>query len=500
MRPKGFAVPKYGPYIVHLLRGPPIERVFEKDIEGFVAKIQGQRKLAAILAADVVEYSRLMALDELGTHSRLKNVLTEVFRPIVKRHAGRIFKMMGDGALVEFASVNNAVDCAVELQTLLEKEEMQDSKDVAIKMRIGISLGDVIVAGTDLFGNGVNVAARMESLAEPGSICISGNVREHLNNSDTFELVDLGPCLVKNIPQSVQIFRVRRKQEPLKTKAKTTYFEQDIQFCETPDGVQIAYASIGKGPPVVSVSNWLTHLELDFQIPMRRELVRVLSPNRQIVRYDARGSGLSDRDIEDFSLDASVLDLTTVIDALGLEQVSLVGQSQGAAIAVAFAARNPDRVNRLVLCGGYARGRRMRGSQGQIAESDAFITMIKEGWGKELDAYVRMFGAFFMPDANADQLSGFTNLQRKATPPENAASIQLAIDSIDISTELSNVQASTLVFHVREDARAPFEEGRRMAAGIPNARFIPLEGRNHVMLADDPSLERFLSEVCEFLE
>ncbi|SHK49065.1 Adenylate cyclase, class 3 [Shimia gijangensis] len=465
-----------------------------------MAQFQGQRKLAAILAADVVGYSRLMALDELGTHSRLKSVLAELFRPTVKRHGGRIFKMMGDGALVEFTSVNQAVDCAVELQTLLEKEEQQDSEDVAIKMRIGISLGDVIVAGTDLFGNGVNVAARMESLAEPGSVCISGNVREHLNNSDTIKLIDLGPCLVKNIPQPVQVFQVRRNQEMLKTPAKTLSFKQDIQFCETPDGVQIAYATTGEGPPVVSVSNWLTHLELDVQIPMRREFVRVLSPNKQVIRYDARGSGLSDREVEDFSLNSSVLDLTTVIDALGLEQVSLVGQSQGAAVAAAFAARNPNRVNKMVLCGGYARGRRMRGSKGQIAESDAFITLIREGWGKELDAYVRMFGAFFMPDANADQLSAFTNLQRKATPPENAASIQLAIDSIDISTELSNVQASTLVFHVREDARAPFEEGRRMAAGIPNARFIPLEGRNHVMLADDPSLERFLNEVSRFLE
>ena len=142
----------------------------------------------------------------------------------------------------------------------------------------------------------------------------------------------------------------------------------------------------------------------------------------------------------------------------------------------------------------------MRGSEGQIAESDAFITMIREGWGKEIDSYVRMFGAFFMPDANAEQLAGFTNLQRRATPPENAAKIQLVIDSIDISRELADVKAPTLVFHVREDARAPFEEGRRMASGIPNARFIPLEGRNHVMLGDDPSLEYFLNRVSKFLE
>lgn len=464
-----------------------------------VLKVCEVRKLAAILAADIVGYSRLMANDEVGTHTRLKNLMSEVFRPSVKRHAGRIFKVMGDGALVEFASVNRAVACAMDVQKALLEWPQEEQSDDAITMRIGVSLGDVIVDGADLYGHGVNIAARMESLAEPGSICLSGNVIEHLSKIDGFDLVGLGPCRVKGMSEPVNVYRISRSETAPQKQMPFPSIEQNIQFCTTPDGVQIAYATIGQGPPVVSVSNWLTHLELDLQIPMRRELVRLLSPDHQLIRYDARGSGLSDRDVEDFSLDASVIDLTTVIDALGHEQVSLVGQSQGAAIAAAFAARNPDRVKKLVLCGGYARGRRMRGSEGQIAESDAFITMIKQGWGKELDAYVRMFGAFFMPDANADQLSGFTNLQRKATPPENAASIQLAIDSIDITAELSDIEAPTLVFHVREDARAPFEEGRRMAAGIPNARFIPLEGRNHVMLGDDPSLKRFLDEVAEFL-
>ena len=458
------------------------------------------RKLAAILAADVAGYSRLMANDELGTHTRLKQVMTEVLKPSVKRHSGRIFKVMGDGALVEFSSVNKAVACAAEIQAALakwgEKEQLKD----AIKMRIGVSLGDVIVDGADLFGNGVNIAARMESLAEPGSICLSGNVIEHLNIDKGFSLVGLGPCCVKNIPEPVEVYQIKYEQCAQEKAANLPSIEQDIRFCTTPDGVQIAYATIGQGPPVVSVSNWLTHLDLDLQIPMRRAFVQRLAPDHQVIRYDARGSGLSDRKVEDFSLDASVMDLTTVINELGHEQIALVGQSQGAAIAAAFAARNPERVTKLVLCGGYARGRRMRGSAGEIAESDAFITMIKQGWGKELDAYVRMFGAFFMPDANTDQLSSFTNLQRKATPPENAAGIQLAIDKIDITNELSNVKAPTLVFHVREDARALFEEGRRMAAGIPNARFIPLEGRNHVMLKDDPSLKRFLDEVSDFLK
>lgn len=458
------------------------------------------RKLAAILAADVVRYSLLMAGDEAGTHARLKEVLACVFRPAVRRHGGRIFKLMGDGALVEFASVNDAVNCAVEIQSLMAERQNAVTPEEAIRMRIGISLGDVIVDGADLFGNGVNLAARMESLAEPDTICISGNVREHISDSAEFTIAGLGPCHVKNIPSPVDVFQIALAQRGEVQTSAPADIEQQIRFCTTPDGVRIAFATAGSGPPVVSVSNWLTHLELDFHIPMRRALNTLLTPDHQVVRYDARGSGLSDREIADFSLDASVRDLASVIAALGHDRVSLIGQSQGAAIAAAFSARYPDRVNKLVLCGGYARGRRMRGSEGQIAESDAFITMIREGWGKELDAYVRMFGAFFMPDASAEQLSGFTRLQRSATPPENAASIQLAIDSIDISGELQNVKAPALVFHVRDDARAPFEEGRKMAASIPGARFIPLEGRNHVMLDSDPCLKRFLQEVSDFLK
>ncbi len=141
----------------------------------------------------------------------------------------------------------------------------------------------------------------------------------------------------------------------------------------------------------------------------------------------------------------------------------------------------------------------MRGSEGQIAESDAFITMIREGWGKDLDAYVQMFGSFFMPDANVEQLAGFTEFQRKATPPENAARIQLALDRIDISDELTNITAPTLVLHLRGDARAPFEEGLRMAAAIPGARFVPLEGNNHAMLPGEPALLRYLDEIDRFL-
>lgn len=458
-----------------------------------------QRKLAAILAADVVGFSRMMEKDEEGTLTRLRALRRDLFEPIVREHGGRVFKTTGDGALVEFKSASDAVRSAVGIQKAIGERNNGVEDDARIELRIGVSLGDVMIQGSDLFGNGVNVAARMEALAAPGGICISGNVQEHVKGDHEIRLDDLGGHRVKGIESPVRVYRVDIGSHEMADPSSTFPESLQVRFCETSDRVRIAYATLGQGPTVVSVSNWLTHLELDALIPVRRALAERLVPNFRFVRFDARGNGLSDWQVDDISLEASIRDLVAVIEDLNVERFALIGQSQGAAIAAAYAARNPDRVTHLVLYGGYARGRRMRGSAGQIAESDAFVTMIREGWGKNIDAYVRMFGTFFMPDANAEQLAGFTNLQRAATPPENAARIQLAIDSIDISDELPNIAAPALVFHAREDARSPFEEGRRMAAAIPGARFVPLESRNHALLPGEPAIERYLSEVESFL-
>jgi class 3 adenylate cyclase/pimeloyl-ACP methyl ester carboxylesterase len=455
-----------------------------------------ERRLAAILAADVVGYSRLMEDDETGTVERIKQVRNEIYDPVTAQHNGHIFKTTGDGILIEFPSAIGAVASAIAIQDALENLPEQRPDERAIQMRIGISLGDIIADDDDLFGNGVNIAARMESLAEPGSVFISGNVREQIRHDKNFSFKDFGPCIVKNYSEPVHVFQVFRSDNP--TAVQTTATSPEIRFCRSPDGVQIAYAMMGPGPPVVLVNNWLTHLEMDTVLPSRVKMTEVISKDHLFVRFDARGNGLSDWDVEDFSFDAAISDLETVLNAAGLEQVSLLGQSQGAAIAAAFAARNPERVKKLAFYGGYARGRRKRGSDNDIAASDAFITLIRQGWGNELDAYIRMLGAFFMPDATPQQLAGFTNLQRKATTPENAASIQLALDSIDITDEVSKVVAPTLVLHAREDARVPFEEGRRLAASIPGARFIPLESRNHSLQVNEPAFSRYLDEVSRF--
>ncbi len=167
-----------------------------------------QRKLAAILAADVVGFSRMMGEDEAGTLAQLKTLRREIFEPKTAQFGGRIFKNTGDGALAEFASANDAVQCAVEIQRALVRRNADVPEDRRIILRIGISLGDVIVDGDDLYGNGVNVAARMESLAEPGAICISGNVHEHVGKSLDVVFEDLGEQTVKNIDRPVRSYRI----------------------------------------------------------------------------------------------------------------------------------------------------------------------------------------------------------------------------------------------------------------------------------------------------
>ena len=456
-------------------------------------------RLAAILVADVVAFSRLMERDQAGTIDRLKLFRKDVFEPSVTANRGRVFKITGDGALVEFFSAAAAVRAAVQIQSAAREWNERFGGSEPVELRIGISLGEVFAEGGDLMGNAVNVAARLEALAEPGGICISGAVQEHLKHDQEFLLRDLGTCNVKNIAKPVRLYQVDVGPSEPDTTPSLAPERPPISFCRAHDGVKLAYTTQGHGPPVILVSNWLTHLELDWTIAFRRRNIETLSKNHTVVRYDARGNGLSDWDVEDISFETSVADLESIVKTLSLDKFALFGSSQGAAIAAAYAARHPASVTRLFLYGGYARGRRKRGSVGEIAESDAFITMIREGWGKDTDAYVRMFGAFFMPDADTRTLEGFTRYQRSATPPENAARIQLALDNIDITDELSRVTAPTLVLHVRGDARAPFEEGRRMAAAIPNARFIPLEGRNHAILDGEPAQERFLQELEEFM-
>ena len=274
---------------------------------------------------------------------------------------------------------------------------------------------------------------------------------------------------------------------------------QRIRYLQTSDGVKVAWADAGSGPVLVKAANWLTHLEYDWESPVWSSLLREIAAGRRLIRYDARGNGLSDWEVDEISFEAFVRDIESVVEATGLDKFDLLGVSQGAAISVAYAVRYPERVRHLVLYGGFARGRRMRGSQQEIANSDAIATLMRQGWGQENPAFRQMFTSQFIPGATAEQMEWFNDLQRITTSPDNAVRLRHAVDLIDVTDLLPRVQSPTLVLHCRHDAVQPFEEGRRLAAGIPGARFVTLEGRNHIILPGDASWERFFEEVKAFL-
>jgi pimeloyl-ACP methyl ester carboxylesterase/DNA-binding winged helix-turn-helix (wHTH) protein len=275
--------------------------------------------------------------------------------------------------------------------------------------------------------------------------------------------------------------------------------QHEIHFCTAADGVRLAYAEVGQGPPLVKSANWQNHLEYDWHSPVWSPLLHELAKGRRLIRYDERGNGLSDWDVEDISFEAFVRDLEAIVDAVRLDRFDMFALSGGCGIAIAFAVRHPERLRRLVLYGGFARGARKRGSQQQIEMTNAAMTMMRHGWGQENPAFRQLFTSQFIPGGTAEQVQWFNDLQRMTTSPENAARTMSAIADVDVTDLLPLVRVPTLVLHCRDDARVPFEEGRRMAAGIPGARFVALEGRNHVILQGDPAWGRFFDEINAFL-
>jgi serine/threonine protein kinase/pimeloyl-ACP methyl ester carboxylesterase len=276
--------------------------------------------------------------------------------------------------------------------------------------------------------------------------------------------------------------------------------DQQIRFCTSSDGVGIAYATTGSGPPLVKAANWLSHLEVDGKSPVWRHWIRELSRHNTLVRYDERGCGLSDWNVEDFSLEAWVRDLEAVVDALELERFPLLGISQGGPIAIAYATRHPERVSHLILHGSYARGVSHRGLSDQDREErEVLLRLIRVGWGKDHPAFRQVFTSLFIPDGTTEQIQWFNELQRVSATPENAARMFAAFSILDVRGLAPEVRAPTLVLHGTGDMRIPFAEGRLVASLIPGARFVPIESRNHLILESEPGWPRFVGEVRSFL-
>jgi len=274
---------------------------------------------------------------------------------------------------------------------------------------------------------------------------------------------------------------------------------QEIRYCTTSDGVRLAYATTGNGPPLVKASNWLTHLDFEWGSPIWRHWYAAISLHHRLVRYDERGNGMSQRDAPDVSFDTWVRDLETVVDAAGLDRFPLLGISRGGAIAIAYAARHPERVTRLVLYGAFAVGVNHYGTPEQIEARRAFTSLVRLGWGLNNPAFCKTFTCRFIPEATPEHEQWLDELQRVSTSPENAARLMERDGDIDVRPLLSQVRMPTLVVHCDHDHAVVPERGRLLAASIPGARYVSLPSANHLMLEEEPAWSLFLEELGLFL-
>lgn len=274
---------------------------------------------------------------------------------------------------------------------------------------------------------------------------------------------------------------------------------QRIGFCKTRDGTKIAYATVGEGRPLVKAANWLTHIEHDWDTPIWGACFADIARDRSFIRYDERGCGLSDWDVDRLDLHAFVDDLEAVADKLGLDRFPLLGISQGAAVSIEYSVRHPERVSGLVLIGAYATGWRMHASEEEVARRQAVRQLTEVGWGTDNPAYRHIFSQTFMPEAQSAELGWFDEFQRLTTSAHNAARFQDAFGDINVADRLELVQAPTIVLHAERDQRIPIEQGRMVAAGIPNARFVPLQSQNHVLVDYEPAWTDCMGEIRNFL-
>jgi len=373
--------------------------------------------------------------------------------------------------------------CVLDALTARLPEDAAERVD-ALRKRVELDPGDEAAH-----------ARLIAALAQSGA----GAAAEQQREASARMLATLGPFSDAALKDALRRARARAAPPAPPPTPPPAPPRQEVRFCTARDGVRIAYATVGSGPPLVKTANWLNHLEYDWESPVWRHWFRALASERTFIRYDARGNGLSDWDASDLSLDALVADLEAVVDAAGLERFPLLGISQGCAVSVEYAVRHPERVTRLILYGGYARGWRLHDRPEVVEQTEAQLVLTRTGWGRDNPAYRQMFTSLFIPGATPEQVDWFNELQRITTSPENAARLMGAMGHIDVRQRLPLVRTPTLVIHVRNDERVTLANGRELAMGIPGARFVILEGRNHILLEQEPAMPRFLAEISSFL-
>jgi pimeloyl-ACP methyl ester carboxylesterase len=371
----------------------------------------------------MVGYSRLMEADEERVLARQKGHRRELIDPEIAAASGRIVKSTGDGLLVEFGNAVDAVKCAVSIQSAMPGREAGIPHDHRILYRVGINLGDIVFEEGDVFGDAVNVASRLEGLSEPGGVCVSDVVHQLVGDRVGVMFHDLGSQRIKNISRPVRVWQWTPDEPFEREKLDHAALNQLVTFCTAPDGVQIACSSVGEGPALLKAPNWLNHIEYEWRSPVWAPFFREFARHSRLLRFDQRGNGLSDWDIEEISEHAMIADMATVADAMGLERFALFGISQGCAFSIRYAVENPERVSCLILLGGYVRGRLTQHSNVEEELFQAARTMIRQGWGSPNPAFRHFFTETLMPDATPEQKRSVDELQRITTTAANAERI-----------------------------------------------------------------------------
>lgn len=276
---------------------------------------------------------------------------------------------------------------------------------------------------------------------------------------------------------------------------------QKVNFVTAHDGAQLAMAEVGDGPALVKVANWLTHVDLDWRSPVWSHWNQALGSSFRYVRYDARGCGLSDRELGDVDLtdiDVWVSDLESVVDGADVDRFVLLGVSQGAVPAIEFTRRHPERVSHLVLLGGYAQGMRLRGDEA-AKRAETLVTLITDGWGGTNPAFRSVFTMTLMPESRSEHIRWFNELQRVSASADSAWRLETAFHGADVTEAAREISVPTLVVHARDDLATPYEQGRKLAGLIPGAELLSLDTPNHILLEEDPAWQVFIERLKSFV-
>ena len=445
---------------------------------------QTQRELAVVLHADVANYSALMRADEEGTHREVIRSF-DTLSDYVEEYDGTVLEQRGDAVLAKFRHPSDGLKAALAFQEAANGLGNTQENRAPAKIRIGLSLGEVILDRGTIWGPGVNLSQRVEQLSEPGGVCVSSTVYDAVSKSLPVDYEDLGEQQVKE-----SVFRAYRatlrdgaQLRPERSKSPSANAEQDVRFCRTADNIRLAWSFSGEGIPLLRVLNWATHLEWEWQNARGRHLIDLLSKHFTYLRYDARHVGLSERrgNVTQ-SFEERYADLSAVIDAAGHDKVALLGVSEGGPTALAYAARNPERVSHLVLLGAA----NLIPISEETLEGLSWIPyVLRQCWGQNYVQAKRVMAALFGLDEEpngADDLVAFCKQSMKADAASQVMHQMLrTTQQIDVPSLAESVVAPTLIIHSRNDVLVPSVHAQYIASYIPDARLKFIESGNHVM-------------------